>query len=151
MTWSGSANRGPRPRFIARLSLIAFWITTTTSADVLEGGATIHGVEAIGQMTLPLIGVVALLLILAWVVRRFNLLQAPGGASLRVLGGLRVGGRERLLLLEVADRRLLVGVSPAGIRTLLVLDEDTTRGRATEFEDALAVGRAAVARLGEKQ
>lgn len=140
-----------RLQFIARLSLFGLWAGPATSAERLAPDTMTYGIEAIEQVTLPLIAVVALLLVLAWVLRRFGPSRGTTGVSLRVLGGLRLGGRERVLLLEVEDRRLLVGVSPAGLRTLLVLDEGKAMDLGTGFEDALAMGQATVARLGGKQ
>jgi flagellar protein FliO/FliZ len=95
-------------------------------AGAAEGPAAspaVPGVEVLGQVTLSLILVVALLLALAWALRRFSRLQPQEGVSLRLLGGLSLGARERILLVQADDRRLLVGVSPGGLRTLLVLDE----------------------------
>lgn len=88
-------------------------------------GATappLAGVETLGQVFLSLALVVALLLALAWALRRLNRLQPPGAGGLRLIGGISVGARERVLLVEAEGRRLLVGVSPGGLRTLLVLE-----------------------------
>ena len=79
-------------------------------------------VEVLGQVTLSLILVVVLLLALAWALRRFARLQPQGGGGLRLLGGLSLGARERILLVQADDRRILVGVAPGVLRTLLVLD-----------------------------
>ncbi|MEY6431916.1 flagellar biosynthetic protein FliO [Thioalkalicoccus limnaeus] len=81
-------------------------------------------VEMMGQVTLVLMLVVAILLVLAWVVRRLQGLQAGGALNPRVLGVLSIGVRERILLVEAGGKRLLVGASPGGLRTLLVFDDD---------------------------
>jgi flagellar protein FliO/FliZ len=97
------------------------------SGSVAEGTTavpTVSGIAVLGQVSLSLILVVAVLLLLAWALRRINRLQPHGAVRLRLLGGLSLGGRERILLVEADDRRLLIGVSPGGLRTLLVLDAD---------------------------
>lgn len=112
----------------ASVRRIVLWGTLAPFAPparVAEGPAAappVSGIEFLGQLTLSLILVVVLLLALAWVLRRLSRLQPQGAVSLRVLGGLSLGARERILLVEADDRRLLVGVSPGGLRTLLVLE-----------------------------
>jgi flagellar protein FliO/FliZ len=109
--------RGVLPRLTLALWAGAGW--------AVEGPAQtppLSGVEVLGQVTLSLILVVALLLALAWALRRLNRLQPQGAGGLRLLGGLSLGARERILLVEAEGRRVLVGVSPGGLRTLLVLD-----------------------------
>lgn len=71
-----------------------------------------------------LFAVLGILLLLAWLVKRF--VQVPGinKGQVRVLGGVSLGAREKAVLLTVDGRRLLVGVAPGRVQTLLVLGED---------------------------
>ncbi len=76
-----------------------------------------------------LVVVLAIMLALAWVVKRF--VQTPGinKGQVQVLGGVSLGAREKAVLLSVEGRRLLVGIAPGRVQTLMVLDEsasDTT-------------------------
>lgn len=82
---------------------------------------------ASGQMLLSLLLVLALLGGIFVLLRR---LQVRPGASggLRSLAALSVGTRERVVLLEVAGRQLLVGVAPGRVQTLLVLDAPAKEG-----------------------
>jgi flagellar protein FliO/FliZ len=98
------------------------WTAAVRAAEAPAAAPAVSGVEVLGQVTLSLLLVVMLLLALAWALRRVNRLQPQGAASLRLVGGLSVGARERILLVEAEDKRLLVGVSPGGLRTLLVLE-----------------------------
>lgn len=71
------------------------------------------------QTGFGLLIVFGLLFVAAYLLRRFN----PGGGfgkkgPLRVVGGLMVGNRERIVLLEVDDVWLVVGIAPGQIRTL---------------------------------
>lgn len=65
--------------------------------------------------------VLALLLVLgaiagsAWLLRRYGPSQIGPGGALRVLGGVMVGQRERLMLVEVGDTWLIVGVAPGSV------------------------------------
>ena len=75
------------------------------------------GVEQLLKMALALVVVLAVVLILA---RLTKGLRGIGGTSdsIEVIGQLALGARERLLIVRVDDKRLLLGVSAAGITRL---------------------------------
>ena len=39
------------------------------------------------------------------------------------MGGISLGGKERIVLVQVGEQQLLVGVAPGSLRTLHVLDQ----------------------------
>ncbi len=89
-----------------------------------QGGAESPGVStgAIAQMLLSLLLVIALLFLGAWLLRRLNGGRSFGGSGpLRVVGGLMISPRERIVLLEVEDTWLVVGIVPGQIKTLHTL------------------------------
>lgn len=75
-----------------------------------------------GQMLVSLALVVALIGGLFVLLRRLQA-RAGGAGSIRALAALSVGTRERVVLLEVAGRQLLVGVAPGRVQALLVIGE----------------------------
>lgn len=106
-------------------------------APVPALAASSSALAASGQMLLSLLLVLALLGGIFVLLRR---LQVRPGASggLRSLAALSVGTRERVVLLEVAGRQLLVGVAPGRVQTLLVLDAPVGEGAfAQRLDDAL--------------
>lgn len=84
------------------------------ATEPLSLGAVLQIVTALGLVTLLIVGG-------AWGLRRFGRFQAPGTTSLRMVGGIHLGNRERIVLLQAGDERLVVGVTPGCIRTLHVL------------------------------
>ncbi len=145
---SGRAPLGTRlgRHLVSRLAFLALaalvWVEVAGAGEgAPAAGQAATGVEVIGQVTLSLMLVVAVLLVLAWAMRRLNRFQPQGASSLRVLGGLSLGARERILLVGVGDKRLLVGVSPGGLRTLLVLDEGTRQEATPPPETSFSVRR----------
>jgi flagellar protein FliO/FliZ len=56
----------------------------------------------------------------AWLVRRLGAGQ-HGAGGLRVVGGVAVGPKERVALVEVGDTWLLVGVAPGRVNALHVM------------------------------
>ncbi|GAB6040229.1 flagellar biosynthetic protein FliO [Endothiovibrio diazotrophicus] len=85
-------------------------------ADPLAAGSVLN-------VVLSLLMVLAAIWGVAWVVRRMSLFQAPAGGALRLLGGLAVGQRERVVLVQVGDTQLLIGVAPGEVRALHVLEK----------------------------
>lgn len=75
------------------------------------------------QMILGLVFVVLLIFALAWLVRRMGRLQSVFGGSMKLLGGLSLGQRERAVLVQVGETQMLLGVAPGNVRTLHVFDE----------------------------
>ena len=53
-----------------------------------------------------------------WLLRRAGLAQSSSAAGLRVVAQLALGPRERVVIIEVAERRWLLGVGAAGITRL---------------------------------
>ncbi len=75
------------------------------------------------QMFLGLFLVVGLIFGMAWFMRRLSGVNSVAAGNLKVLGGISVGQRERVVLVQAGDTQLLVGVAPGQIRTLHVMDE----------------------------
>ena len=75
------------------------------------------------QMFFGLVAVVALIIGLAWVMRRLGGVPGSAAGSLRVLAGLSMGTRERVVLIQVGETQLLIGVAPGRVQTLHVLDQ----------------------------
>ena len=75
------------------------------------------------EVFLGLLLVVAVILVVAWLMRRFQPGLVGGGASMRVLSTLAVGPREKLLLLDVQGQHLLLGVTTQQISTLHQFDQ----------------------------
>ncbi|MCW8900182.1 MAG: flagellar biosynthetic protein FliO [Gammaproteobacteria bacterium] len=75
------------------------------------------------QMFFGLFIVVGLIVGMAWFMRRMGNMSGATTGNLKVLGGVSVGQRERIVLVQAGDTQLLVGVAPGEIRTLHVMDE----------------------------
>ena len=71
-------------------------------------------IQVISSLLLVLVAILAV----AWLLKRMNLAQQGTGNLLKVIGSVAIGQRERVVLVEVDDTWLLVGVGPGQIRTL---------------------------------
>ena len=64
------------------------------------------------QMFFGLFIVVGLIVGMAWFMRRMSNMSGMATGNLKVLGGVSVGQRERIVLVQAGDTQLLVGVAP---------------------------------------
>lgn len=70
------------------------------------------------QVILSLLLVLAAIALVAWLLKRINLPQNAAGNALKVISGVAVGQRERIVLVEVNDTWLVVGVAPGQVTAL---------------------------------
>jgi flagellar protein FliO/FliZ len=75
------------------------------------------------QLTLGLLVVLGLIIVIAWLLKRTGRFQMAAGGGLRILGGLSMGSRERVVLIQAGNTQLLLGVAPGRVQTLHVLDQ----------------------------
>ena len=136
---------------IVGAGLAAFsWPLLAAEADKLATTPIGLTGEAVGaaelmQVSIGLLVVLVVLGGLAWMLRRFNLVPSASGGVLRIVAGLSMGPRERLVLVQVGETQVLLGVAPGRIQTLHVLDQpvldpklDGTAGSGESFAERLA-------------
>ncbi len=79
--------------------------------------------EYFGQIMLSLVLVLLIIFLAAWILRRYSRFPGVADGHLKVIGALSVGQRERILLLQVGQAQILVGVTSSKITTLHQLEE----------------------------
>lgn len=70
------------------------------------------------KMFLVLIIVLGMLFAVAWFLKRYAAQQQIPGGAIRVIAGTAVGQRERVVLVEVGETWLVVGVAPGHVSAL---------------------------------
>jgi flagellar biosynthetic protein FliO len=91
------------------------------------------------QTLFALIVVLAVLGALAWFLKRYGPKVAGGNANLRVVGSLSLGGRERIVVVEVGNEWIVVGASPGRINALATMPrQDGQNGETGGTNAALA-------------
>lgn len=91
-----------------------------------EAGSPFMEPLAGGRVVEIFLGLFAVLIfigVVAWLVRRMPGLTRSGDGSMRVVSGIPVGQRERIILVEVGDEQLVVGVAPGRVELLHHLKE----------------------------
>ena len=77
------------------------------------------------QIIFSLILVLAAVAVVAWMMKRINMPQRGAASLLKVISGVAVGPRERVVLMEVNDTWLIVGVAPGQVSTLHTMPKGT--------------------------
>lgn len=75
------------------------------------------------NMGTGLILVIGAILVTGWLYSRTQKMRGASGDLIRIVASQPLGTRERVLLLQVADKQLLVGMTSSQVQTLHVFDE----------------------------
>lgn len=125
----------PRQRFCLLMSALCLLSSGAYAAEVTRPAYTppppAVSSGSIMQIIFSLLLVLAAIVLVAWLLKRMNVAQ-QGSHLLKVLGGVSIGQRERIVLVEIKDTWLVVGVGPGQIRTLHTLQKAEDGGQKTE-------------------
>lgn len=108
--------------FVSWLLAPAAWAAEGASgavppAPTIASAAPDLGSSAL-QMVFGLIVVLALLLGALWLLKRISMPRGPVAGLMRVVAGVAVGSRERVVILELGNSWLVLGVAPGQVTTL---------------------------------
>ena len=113
--------------FLAALcSASATYAQTAASTVVTTSAATTSTAGNLMQVTLGLLVVLGLMAAAAWVLRRFNTAKGNNAAQIKIIGGVSVGNRERVMVVEIADQWIVVGVAPGRVNALATMAKQET-------------------------
>ncbi|HNA30329.1 MAG TPA: flagellar biosynthetic protein FliO [Thiobacillaceae bacterium] len=127
------------------LMLILFPLADQPAFSAAEPPA-VSGGGALLQGLFGLAIVLAALAVFFWFLRRFSPGQTGAQGVVKVVGGVMLGPRERLVVVEVGDTWLLLGVGGGQVNTLHTLprpahyvatDQQLPPGFADKFKDIL--------------
>lgn len=99
----------------ALAGLPAFAAATTASAPVVSTAGSLL------QVFVGLVAVLALIMGVAWMARRLGVAQLGATSLLKVVSSVSVGTRERVVVVEVGDTWLVVGVAPGSVTAMTTL------------------------------
>lgn len=91
--------------------------TTAQTSAALEPLSSSYLLKLTGGLIL----VVIVIFGLAWMVKKMNLTPRSQTGLIKVVAGLNLGTREKILLLEIGDEQILVGLCPGRIEKLHTL------------------------------
>lgn len=105
----------------------------SNAAHVASGAGASAAVPSLGagavlQTIFGLAVVIALVFACAWLARRFGFQSAARGTVIRTIGGVSLGGKERVAVVEIGDTWLVLGAAPGNVRLLHALPAGTDGG-----------------------
>jgi flagellar protein FliO/FliZ len=77
------------------------------------------------QMLAGLAVVIAAIGGCAWLARRAGFAQASGGQLMKVVSAMPVGAKERVVIVELGEQWLVLGIAPGRVSTLATLPRGT--------------------------
>jgi flagellar protein FliO/FliZ len=105
-----------------RVFLTALLFALTSNAFATQP-AVISPSGSLLQILFGLFVVLGLMGLAAWLFKRVGPTGLGNKIPMKIIAGLNVGNRERILVVEVADQWLVVGISPHQINTLATLEK----------------------------
>lgn len=105
------------------LRLSAAALLLLPGVAVAQSAAPAPGLGQLVKLVVGLLVVVGVIVLLARVLPRMGGMQQIDSGRFRVVASLAVGQRERVVLLQVGDRQMMVGVAPGQVNTLHVLEQ----------------------------
>lgn len=120
-----------RPAFLTTClsasSLLASSLFAASAyAETASGTAVPSTAGNLFQVLLGLIVVLALMAGAAWLLRRFNTAKGVSNTSIKIVGAASVGTRERVVVVEIADQWIVVGVAPGRVNALATMQKQET-------------------------
>lgn len=107
--------------------------STTAPPAATQTSVDPFGAANLSQTALGLVAVIGLILLCAMLLKRFGpYRRLAGGRSLKLVAGQSVGSRERVVVLEVEDTWLVLGVTQNNVNVLhkLPARHDSAAGNA---------------------
>ena len=95
------------------------------AAEPVAQAVTAPAVGSVGgqltQLVLGLLLVIGLIFVLAWLMRRVQRIGPGNGQVIELVGSRALGPRDRLVLVQVGEEQILLGLTPGRITPLHVL------------------------------
>lgn len=120
--------------------------TTNTAAEAasqannLAGGEFVSSLTLLGKVSATLIFIIVLILACAWLFRRIGNAWLPKTANrIHVITSSSLGGKERIVVVDVEGKRLVLGVGPGSVNCLSAAEipaDEHTEGEAADAEKA---------------
>ena len=115
---------------------------SSTFAILTLVGTSVFAANATGVMTSGFLleGLVGLLIVLGvmiavfWGIKRFQSSRMMPGVKMKIVGGMTIGSKERIMIVEIAEQWLVIGVTPMQINIL------TTMPRQGDFNQSVHEG-----------
>ena len=116
---------------IRYLFILVLTVPLYAQAETVQPGylppTSVVPIEEMLKMVIGLLIVLAIIGAITWILKRFVLHPTTASNAIKIIASVSVGQRERIILIEVENTRLVVGVAPGHINTLHCIDKPATQ------------------------
>jgi len=105
-------------------ALLFFFCLDASAAELVKTPAETIGLTDYFKVLLGLLFVISLFLLSTFLFKRFNSGPMLGRGQLRVIDGLHLGSRERLMLVELKGKQHLLAITPGKINRIYTVDAE---------------------------
>jgi flagellar protein FliO/FliZ len=99
-------------------------MSAMATAAVMPAAQAAPAISTAGSLLQVFIGLIAVLLLIAataWAAKRLGVTRGSAFNLLRVISSTSVGSRERVVVIEIGESWLVVGVAPGSVNALMTL------------------------------
>ena len=134
---------------------LAAWLFCSSLQAQGDGSAAL-GIDPVSspyllKLTAGLILVVAIIFLLAWFLKKMNFNQQSQQGLIQIVSALSIGTRDRILLVQVGEEQLLIGLTPGRIEKLHCLASPVEFAAASESRPSFAAKLNRLMGEGDKQ
>jgi len=108
------------------LMVLAVFPWASAHSEELES-PVISSLASLGKLAAALVFVIFLFVVFAKLMKRIQLGHKGAHSGLNIVSALPLGQRERIVVVQVGDEQLLLGVTSTQINTLHVLEKPLTK------------------------
>ena len=101
-----------------------------------EDASHISATASLAKMGFGLLAVLAVMMLIAWGLKRAMPNGLGQNAVAKIVGGVSVGSRERVVVVEVAGRWIVVGVAPGQVTSLANIEQGASFDQALNSASA---------------
>jgi flagellar protein FliO/FliZ len=121
---------------LALLGLYAGLATAAPEKNIVA----VTDASSFGRVVVSLSAVIGLLMCVAWYAKKTGGRRAVVASAIKIVGGVNVGRHEKVLVVEVADQWIVVGVGSGNIQALSTMSRPSGEAAAGQTEQVQVAG-----------
>lgn len=115
-------------RFLIILVLtVPFYVQAETPQPGYMPPPSIVSTEGMLKMVAGLLLVLTMIGAIAWALKRYAFHPTAAAGAIKIIASAGVGQRERIVLVEIENTRLVLGVAPGRVNTLYCIENSSTK------------------------
>lgn len=106
-------------------------------SEVIPAPSGIHHAE-LSRLLLGLGFVVLIIILLSWIIKRLNVVNLSSSKGFESVASMTLGPKERMMLIKIGKKYLLIGIGASAINTLYDFGEELPDGFDTELKPSFS-------------